>query len=73
MRVAEYRDDVKVGEIVRWQPPDDGARHVLLVSLGYKWARIRLYGPGVLQDDGTRVPREKNVPVDELEVSLWIK
>ena len=65
------RDGLNVGDIVRWRPPHDGVRHVLLVSLGYKWARIRLYGPGVLQDDGTRVPREKKVRVEELEESLW--
>ena len=68
--MAEYRDDIKVGEIVRYRS-EDGDYHVTLLELGYKWARVRFFGPGVLHDDGTRTPRERRVPTEDLEVSLW--
>lgn len=67
---VSYRTDIKAGDIVRYRS-DDGAYHVRLLELGYKWARVQFFGPGVLHDDGTRSPRTKRVPADDLEVSLW--
>lgn len=61
-----------VGEIVRWRG-DEGDYHVTLLRLGHKWARVRFFGPGVRHEDGTRTPREKNVPVTEIEPPLWGK
>lgn len=67
---TSYRSDIKVGGIVRYRS-EDGAYHVRLIELGYKWARVQFFGPGVLHEDGTRSPRIKRVPVDDLELSLW--
>ena len=61
---------MKAGEIVRWRG-EEGDYHVTLLELGYKWARVQFFGPGVLHEDGTRSPRVRRVPVAELEVPLW--
>lgn len=61
---------MKEKEVMRVFDNNRGWHHVVVLSKGRKWARVQFFGPGVVRK-GKRVPKVKQVRVEELQARLW--